>query len=352
MTTRQLTATALTLGLVTLSSYALRADVRTDEKTRMELGGALGRFVGMFAGKAAKEGITTSVAVKGNRAARMNEDTGQIIDLTEEKVYELDLKKKSYKVTTFAEMRRQMEEAQKKAQEQAAKAKASEKPAEPQKQQQPQVEVDFNLKNTGEKKTVNGYETREQVMTITVREKGKTLEEAGGIVLTADQWIAPPIPAMKEVGEFYMKFFQKVYGGSTMMTGMRQDQMATIMAMYPMMKDAMGKMTTEGQRIQGTPILTTTTFEAVKSAAEVAQETQAGSGGGDDNNKKTPTSIGGLLGGIGRRAAAKKASGGDQQQQGDKSRATIMTSTTEVLKVVTDVSASDVAIPAGFKENK
>ena len=351
MTARRFAATALTLGLVTLSAHSLNADVRSDEKTKMELGGALGRFVGMFAGKAAKEGVTTSIAVKGNRAARMSEDTGQIIDLTEEKVYELDLKKKTYKVTTFAEMRRQMEEAQKKAQEQAAKAKASEKPAEPQKQQQPQVEVDFNLKNTGEKKTVNGYETREQVMTITVREKGKTLEDAGGLVLTADQWIAPPIPAMKEVGEFYMKFFQKVYGGSTMMTGMRQDQMATIMAMYPMMKDAMGKMTTEGQRIQGTSILTTTTFETVKSAAEVAQEAQAGSGGGDDS-KKAPASVGGLLGGIARRAAAKKASGGDQQQQGDKSRATIMTSTTEVLKVVTDVSASDVAIPAGFKENK
>jgi hypothetical protein len=29
-----------------------------------------------------------------------------------------------------------------------------------------------------------------------------------------------------------------------------------------------------------------------------------------------------------------------------------MSSTTEILKVVTDVSASDVALPAGFKENK
>lgn len=349
MTTRQFAVTALTLGLVTLSSHSLNADVRTDEKTRMELGGALGRFVNMFAGKAAKEGVTTTIAVKGNRGARMSEETGQIIDLTEEKVYELDLKKKSYKVTTFAELRRQMEEAQKKAQEQAAKMKASEKPSEVQKepQKEPQVEVDFNLKNTGEKKTLNGYDTREQVMTITVREKGKTLEEGGGLVLTADQWIAPPIPAMKEVGEFYAKFMQKVYG-TAMLNGMRQDQMATMMAMYPMMKQAIGKMTTEGQRIQGTPILTTTTFEAVKSAAEVAQEAQ--SGGGDDS-KKTPTSVGGLLGGIARRAAAKKASGGDQQQ-GDKSRGTIMTSTTEVLKVATDVSASDVAIPAGFKESK
>jgi hypothetical protein len=29
-----------------------------------------------------------------------------------------------------------------------------------------------------------------------------------------------------------------------------------------------------------------------------------------------------------------------------------MTATTEVLKVVTDVSAADVAVPPGFKENK
>jgi hypothetical protein len=29
-----------------------------------------------------------------------------------------------------------------------------------------------------------------------------------------------------------------------------------------------------------------------------------------------------------------------------------MSSTTEILKVVTDVSAADVAVPAGFKENK
>jgi hypothetical protein len=30
----------------------------------------------------------------------------------------------------------------------------------------------------------------------------------------------------------------------------------------------------------------------------------------------------------------------------------VMTGTTEVLKVVTDVSSADVAVPAGFKEGK
>ena len=40
------------------------------------------------------------------------------------------------------------------------------------------------------------------MMTVTVREKGKTLEESGGMVLTSDMWLAPKIAAMKEVAEF------------------------------------------------------------------------------------------------------------------------------------------------------
>ena len=345
MTKRRVLATALSVILVSLSSYALRADVRTDEKSKFEFAGAFGRVVNVFAGKAASEGTVTTVAIKGNRGARLTESTGQIIDLTEEKVYELDMKKKTYKVTTFAELRRRMEEAQKKAQEDArkAEAKSNEKPAEPAKE--PQVEVDFNLKNTGEKKAINGYDTQQEVMTVTVREKGKTLEQSGGMVLTSDMWIAPKGAAMKEVGEFYAKYAQKLYG-SSMLAGMQAEQMAAVMAMYPMMKQAIGKMNTEGERIQGTAILTTMTFEAVKSADQIAQESQAAQ---SQSGGSKPTSVGGLLGGIAKRAAAKKAAGGDE---GPKPRTTVLTGSTEVLKVVTDVSAADVAIPAGFKETK
>ena len=38
------------------------------------------------------------------------------------------------------------------------------------------------MKETGQKKQIAGYDTHESVMTITVREKGKTLEEGGGLV--------------------------------------------------------------------------------------------------------------------------------------------------------------------------
>lgn len=43
-------------------------------------------------------------------------------------------------------------------------------------------------------------------MTIMVREKGKTLEQGGGMVLKSNMWLAPTIAAMKEVADFDLKY--------------------------------------------------------------------------------------------------------------------------------------------------
>ena len=327
-------------GLV-LSSYSIRADVRADEKTRVELAGMLGRMMNLFGGKAAREGVTSSVAVKGDRKATLNDTTGQIIDLAEEKIYDLDLKKKTYKVTTFAELRRRMEEAKKKAEEDARKegARDKEKAAEPDPNQK-QVEVDFNVKNTGQKKAINGFDTHEAVMTITVREKGKTLEEGGGLVVTSDMWLAPKIAAMKEIADFDIRYAQKLYG--TMIAGVSAEQMAAAMAMYPMMKQALGRMSTEGAKLEGTAIQTTTTMDAVPSAEQMAQESKAA----ESDSRPTGGGISGRLGGM----LAKKI--GPKKDDAGKARSTFMTSNHEVLKVITDVTPADVAVPAGFKENK
>jgi hypothetical protein len=179
------TTAALTLTACLLSSYSIRADVRADEKSRVEFAGMLGRMFNMFGGKAAREGVASTVAVKGNRKATLNDSTGQIIDLDEEKLYDLDLKKKSFKVTTFAELRRQIEEARKKAEEDARKEQQQDEQGRPAERDpnQKEVEVDLDVKNTGEKKAINGFDTHQAVMTITVREKGKTLEQSGGLVI-------------------------------------------------------------------------------------------------------------------------------------------------------------------------
>jgi hypothetical protein len=326
----------ITAAVIMLSSYGAAADVRSEQKTQVQFAGMLGRVFNLFGGKAAREGITSTVAVKGNRKVTTTANTSQIIDLSEEKIYDVDLRRKTYKVTTFAELRRQMEEARRKAEEEARRESPSTERGQETQKPEKEVEVDFDVKKTGETKSLAGFNTSRTVMTITVREKGKTLEQSGGMVLTSDMWLAPTQKSLNEVAEFDMRYAQKLYGG---VSGVSADQMAAAMAMYPMMRQAIERMSKEGDDLEGTPIMTTITFDAVKSAEQMSAESK------QDQPEAKPSGIGGMLGGLAKRM--KKPSEDDQ-----KPRTTVMTSTVEVLKLSTDVADADVAIPAGFKENR
>jgi hypothetical protein len=306
------------------------AAVKTEEKTQLKFSGMLGRVVGLFGGKAAKDGVVSTVAVTGQRKARLNDTNGQIIDLSEEKVYDLDLKRKTYTVTTFDELRRRLKEAQAKAQEQAQKADPEEKKKAEQAAQD--VDVDFDVKETGQRKSVNGFDARQVVATVTVREKGKTLEDSGGLVLTSDMWLTPTIQTLQEITDFDRRYWEKIAGP---MVG-DFEQMAAALAMYPFLKNALARLEQEKGKTDGTAVMTTVSVDAVKSKEEMAKP---------ESSESAPTSLGGLLGGLGRRGGSKPATE-------NPARSTFMTSTHEVLRVSTDVADADVAIPAGFKERK
>jgi len=189
---------------------------------------------------------------------------------------------------------------------------------------------------------VNGFDTHQVLTTITVREKGKTLDENGGMVLTVDSWLAlPKIAAMKEITDFDVRYAKQLYG--PLVAGASAEEMAAAAALYPMMAPALARLRTEGAKFDGTPVLTTMTFEGVESEAQFAEEQKQRQ---TENKPNASGGIGGLAGGLMRRAVAKKVEGDPKQ------RATVMTGTTEVLKVVTDVNAADVAVPAGFKEGR
>ncbi|MBA2260104.1 MAG: hypothetical protein H0W18_14515, partial [Acidobacteria bacterium] len=244
---RSLTASLLALSIAALFSVSISADVKTRERSLIKLEGMLGRVVGMFGGKAAKDGIVSSAAVKGNRKATMSDTTGQIIDLGEEKVYELDMKKKEYQVTTFDELRRRMREAQDRAQKDAQRQQEQEKPEKPSEQPQKEVDVDFDVKETGQRKQVAGHDARQVIMTVIVREKGKTLDESGGLVMTADSWHGPEIAALKELSDFDMRYYTKLYGTTAM--GLAVEQMAMVTAMYPGLKAASERLKLEGDKL-------------------------------------------------------------------------------------------------------
>lgn len=340
-------------GIVVLalaaSAAPLHADVKTQEKSLVKFTGMLGKMVGMFGGKAAREGVVSTVVVKGDRKARITDKNEQIIDLKEEKIYEIDLEDKSYTVTTFAEIRKKMEEARERAKEQAAKQSQREEKQDKdaKKDDQPQYEVDFDLKDTGEKKTIAGFDTHQVIMTITVREKGKTLDEAGGVVLTADTWLAPESPEMKEIVQFDVRYAQQLYG--PMLSTQEMQQFAAAAAAHPGLKDAMSRFQKEKVNLKGTPISTVVTFDGVASKAQAEEQAKRKDESDDD---KAPTSAGGLMSGFAKKFAKKKAEEGeskDKNAAGPTNRATIMTMTQDVLKIEPTATAADVAVPAGFK---
>ena len=334
-------AVVVTLSVAISAVTSLHADVKTQERTKLELGGMLGKVVNVFGGRDAREGTMTTVAVKGSRKSMFNDTTGQIVDLAEEKIYDLDVRRKTYRVMTFAELRQRMEEAKAKAEKAAREEQAKQSAdAPPAARPEDTLEIDLDVKPTGQKRAINGFDTSQVVVTVTVREKGKTLDQSGGLVLMTDMWMAPRMDAMKELIDFEMQFAQKLYG--PMIAGASPQDIASVLAVYPMLKPALEKMNAEQSKVEGTAILTTVKVEAVKSAEQVAQEQKQTA---ESSKPNLTGGVGGLLGGLAKRAAQKKVDG-----DGPQPRATIMTTTSELLKMVTAVTDADVAVPAGFKQ--
>lgn len=307
----------LSAALFVAAAATVSADVRTTERAHVKFEGMLGRMIGLFGGKDPK---TVTVAVRGNRKASLVDGSGRIIDLAEETIYDIDAKKKTYKVTTFDELRRQMQEARENAEKEAEKT--GEKPEE---RTGPEYEIDFDVKETGATKPMAGYDTRQVIATVTMRQKGKTLDEGGGLVLTSDMWLAPKIAALDEIHAFDRKFAEKVYG--EMMT-LSADQLAALLAMHPGFQKAQERLAAEGAKLAGTALMTTLTMESVKDPAAAQQQEQSGGG------------IGGRLAGRLMRR--------NQDAPGTKNK--VFASTHEILTVATAASDADVAIPAGFQQ--
>jgi hypothetical protein len=319
----------IAVPLMTLAASPAYAEVKTRDKSQFKLEGMLGRVMGLFGGKAAKEGIEGRTAVKGNRKATLTDNGGTIVDLSEEKVYDLDAKKKQYTVTTFEEIRRRMREAEERARKEAEKGEPGQK-SEPQKPTK-EYEFDFDVKDTGQRKQIAGYDARNTIATVTVREKGRKLEESGGLVMTSDMWLGPQIPQMKEFADFELKYWKQLAGPQS--TAMSPEQMAMVLATLPMIGKAMERMQKDGDKFAGTALETTTTFESVLSKDQLteaqAQQQQSGGGG-----------LGGML--------AKKL----MKKDPPKERTTVLTMSHQILEISTTVAAADLAIPADYKEKK
>lgn len=327
------------VALAAACGTAALADAKVQERTKIQMGGALGKVVNVFAGKAAREGVESTRSLSGDRRLSRFADSGELVDLPGEKVYQLNYDRKTYTVKTFAEireeMRKQLEEA--KQQQQEAAGKPAGKP------EGPEYEVDVQVKETGNKEKIAGYDAREVVVTATVHEKGKRLDEGGGGVLTANMWLGPRIKPLDDLADFELRYWKKLD-----LPGMAEAQKAAAaLALYPGLQKAMKAFQDSKVNMNGTSLRTVLTMDAV---ASPQQEAQAGKEGGEE---PAPTSIGGMLGRFGKKLAKKDSAKDTKDGAGGAAaanRVTVFTSTTDIVSVADSATAADVAIPAGFKQ--
>ena len=319
------------LVVVAIAMPSVRADVKTTERSSTKFGGILGTMSRLMPGGGTSE-MTTTVALRGDRRLSMNETNGEIVDLNEQKVYRLDLKRKEYKVLTFDQVRKEWLDTKADAEKHAKEMQEAQRDnpdAPPGK-----LEFTASVKETGRTKSLAGHNVREVVITLTGVQSGKTLEEGGGMVLTNTVWLAPTITAVDEISAFEMKYLKAILGSDDAAAVMQQ--MAMLFALFGNAKPAMDQLMAESRKLQGTQLASTLVMETVRSAeqAKAAAGNSQSSGGGG---------IGGMLS---RRIAGRAAAADSSPRQ------TTFTTIREIQTVAPSASADDVAVPGGFREKK
>jgi hypothetical protein len=349
----------IAVGLCSLLTTPSFADFRYDETTQITGGSVVGmmKFAGAFSkdAKKAMDPVTSTVLVQGNRMARINPDSTEIVDLDKETITNIDHKKKQYTVMTFEQMKQQMEQAMKKAKEQQAKAT----PSQPQANDTPPPKMNFkvNVRNTASTKQVAGLDTKESILTMLMEATDQKSGQTGSLAITNDMWMAPEIPGYGEVRDFNKRFALKmgVVFGDTFKPSMA--------AMQPGSAEGMAEMVKEMSKLKGVPVMqvmrmgATTNGEPLPAASEAplpASNGPAMPSAGDVAKQSASSAIASKLGGFGSFGRKKKDPPPEQPASGQPAtpaQSVLMESTTQTTGFSSGpVDSSRLKVPAGYAQ--
>jgi hypothetical protein len=219
---------------VCASASLLKADFTFEQTTRMTGGMMMQamKIAGAFS-RQAREPMKSTTIVKGNRMVTLTGDSAHIIDLDKETITDVDYKKKTYSVVTFAQMAEALQQA-------AAKMKDAGSG-----QANPDVDFKIDVKDTGQSKVINGLNAKETILTFEMEGNDPRTNQKSSMIVTADTWSAPSIAGYDEVKNFYVRMGQKLNWGPGAMGMMQQPQFSRGMA--EVMKQT--------AKIEGVPVL-------------------------------------------------------------------------------------------------
>ena len=357
----------IALGLCTLFATPSFADFRYDETTQITGGSVVSmmKLAGAFSkdAKKAMDPVTSTVLVKGNRMARINPDSTEIVDLDKETITTIDPRKKQYTRVTFEQMKQQMQEAQKKAQEQQAKGKPSQpQPSQPQGNdtQPPKMNFKVNVRNTAATKKVAGLDTKESILSMELEATDQQSGQKGSLAITNDMWLAPEIPGYSEVRDFNERYARKM---GMIFGDIFKPSMA---AMQPGSAEGMAEMVKEMSNLKGVPVMqvmrmgATANGEPLPAASESplpASNGPAMPSAGDVAKQSATSAIASKLGGFGGFGKKKKDPAQDQptpdrsqsSQTASPTQSVLMESSTQLSSFSSaPVDSSLFNVPAGY----
>ena len=304
-------------------------DFSYDETSKITGGMMAGvmKFAGAFS-KQAREPIVSTVAVKGNRMVHASQHHASVIDLDAETITEINFDKKQYSVMTFAQMKQMLDEMSQKMKSSRDAQKAD-------------VQFKVSAKDTGEKKTIAGYDTHEMILTMEMESTDQETGNKGGMVVTSDMWIAPKASGYNEVADFQKRMAQKLdwTPNSMGMIGSRPD-----------MSKGMAELVKESSKLSGMPV-----FQTVKMGAHAEGQGQGGQQAApqQQDQQADKPSLGSLLGGkFGRKKKDESAGEGGTAPQGSgDASGSLMEMTIEMGGFSSaPVDASKFEVPSGFKQ--
>ncbi len=281
----------------------LRADFTYQETTQITGGSMVGmmKMAGTFSRQArqATEPIVATVYLKGNRMTRVTPERTEIIDLDQETITMIDTAKRQYTTMTFEQMKQQIDAAVTKAKQQEAKS-----PEAPHTDQATtDVKFRVNVRQTGTGKEVDGIQTNESILAMTVDATDTRSGQTGSLAITNDMWLAPEIPGYGEVREFYKRYAVKM---GRVMSGVMSPQ---LLAMHAGAGQGMTDMAKEMSKLQGIPVLqvmrmgTTMNGQPLPAASEAPLPPQTNGPAmptvGDVAQQTAASAISSKLGGLG-----------------------------------------------------
>ncbi len=322
---RTLFSTAIAVSLT--ASVAL-ADFQYQQTTKVTGGALVGamKFAGVFSKKARDplQPMTSTVMIQGNRMVSLRADSAEVIDLDKETMTHIDFTKRTYTVVTFAQFKQRMEEMSQRMHEKQP--------------DQPDMSFKVSVKETGQKKQVSGFDTKEAILTLEMDSTDQKSGQKGALTITNDMWLAPDAPGYDEVRKFHRRMAEKLSFDPGAGLGM--------MARPDMLK-GMAEVAKEASKLDGIPVLSLTAIggnsEGQPGAASQPPQQQSSGGLGR---------LGGL-GGLG--GFHRKKQQDDNQQSAAEQNSTASGSLIEMTTELTGFSSAAVDpskfdVPAGFQQ--